>query len=123
MRNEEPFRLDAATMAVDTGYWPAWANREAIVLTECGKLVRVRVTDTGRLASAGAVRFGVGPLNQARYWPADRVDVKWSDGAVSFPFVADFPMGFFAEHITCEPGASGGHATTIVAVWVLDEGE
>lgn len=123
MRNGEPFQLGAATVAVDAGYWPAWANREAIVSTECGGLFRVRVTDTGMLKAAKRFRYGVHEIcasectRTLRYWPAGTGGVKW-EGDVTYPVVADFPMGFFAEHVTCEPDTM---ATTIVAVWILGD--
>ena len=31
MRNGEPLRLNAATVAVDASHWPRWANARAVV--------------------------------------------------------------------------------------------
>lgn len=122
MRNGEALDLSEATMAVDDSQ-VEWVDRWAVVLTECGELHRVRVTDTGMLEAAGKVCYGVGPLNQARYWPEDRIDVKWADGAVKLPFVADFPAAFFHDEIACVLDAYGQGGTVMLAVWVLEPEE
>lgn len=121
MRNGEPFQLDAPTVSVDRSHWPKWANAEAIVLTECGGLFKVHVTDTGMLKAAERYGYGVHEIcasectRTLRYWPVGTGGVKWEDDA-TYPIVADFPMRFFAEHVTCEPDTL---ATVIVRVWFL----
>jgi hypothetical protein len=120
MADGHPFDLAGATVAVDRGRRDL-LGRRALVLADCGKLALVRVTDTGMLDAAGKVRFGVGPLEQTRYWPAERIDVKWSDGAVAMPFVADFPRDFFRERVACSVDGWGRGETTVVAVWLLPE--
>lgn len=122
MRNGEALDLSEATMAVDDSQ-AEWIDRWAVVLTECGGFHRVRITDTGMLEAAGKVRYGVGPLNQVRYWPEDRIDVKWADGAVELPFVADFPAAFFHDEIACVLDTYGRGDTVMLVVWVLEPEE
>lgn len=121
MRNGRALDLSAATMAVDTSY-AEWMNREAIVLTECDGLHRVCITDTGLLKAAEKVRFGVGPLSCARYWHEDRTDIKWADGAISLPYVADFPVTFFQDEVAYMWDAYGRGETVMLIVWVLPAG-
>ena len=117
MRNGQPFRYDGATVAVDTSHWPEWDGARAMVLTQCGRLVSVEVTDTGLLYAAGEFRLGVGPLSTLRYWPADQ-EIRWLDELV-YRVVADFPADTFRERVSCNPSANGGAETTVVAVWIL----
>lgn len=120
MANGESLDLDGPTVALDRSRRDL-LGRRAVVLADCGKVAVVRVTDTGMLDAAGKVRFGVGPLDQARYWPAHRTDVRWSDGAVEMPFVADFPQGFFRHRVACSTDGRGRGETTVVRVWILPE--
>jgi len=121
MRNGQPLDLSAPTMAVDKSL-AHLVGRRAIVLTECGDLAEATITDTGMLAAADKVRFGVGPLDCARYWPVDRTDVRWADGAVTMPFVADFVENFFNDEIACSLDAYGRGETVVVWIWILPEG-
>ena len=131
MRDGEPLDLAAPTVAVDDSHWPLWAGARALVLTECGGLHRVRITDTGHLYRAGRARLGVrgGVL---RYWFVDGAGpvsgpvlaspvleqaTEWlEEGA--HRFVADFPRDFFARAIACEVDAYGRGETTKVWVWI-----
>lgn len=122
MRNGGALDLSEATMAVDASR-VGWIEHWAIILTECGEFHRVRITDTGMLEAAGKVRYGVGPLSQARYWSEDRTDVKWADGAVELPFVADFPAAFFRGEVACAWDAYGHGETVALAVWILEPEE
>jgi hypothetical protein len=137
MANGEPLRLGGATLAVDVSR-KAWLGREALVLTECGEIYRVRVTDTGRLANAGLLRLGVRG-DRLRYWPvggqperelelAERVlerpvaveETHWLDGD-ELPVVADFPMRFYADEVACRVDAWGKGDTQRVWIWVLSD--
>jgi len=120
MADGQPFDLSGATVALDRGHRDL-LGRRALVLSDCGKLALVRVADLGMLDAAGRMRFGVGPLDQARWWPAHRTDVRWADGAVEMPFVADFPRDFFERRVACSTDGWGRGETTVVRVWVLPE--
>lgn len=122
MRNGEALDLSEATMAVDDSH-AEWMDHWAIVLTECSGLHRVKITDTGLLKAVGKVRYGVGPLNQARYWSEDRTDVEWADGTVEMPFVADFPVTFFHDEVVCTWDAYDRGGTVMLVVWVLETAE
>lgn len=130
----EPLRLDGATLAVDVSRRP-WLGRDALVLTECGGLHRVRITDTGRLYEVGGwLRLGV-RQRQLRYWPvlegvsiqgaepvllspiADR-GIEWRS-AKAYRVVADFPMEFYADEVACRVDAWGKGDTQKVWIWVL----
>jgi hypothetical protein len=136
MANGEPLRLDGATVAVDASR-KAWLGRDAVVLTECGEIHRVRITDTGYLANAGLFRLGVRG-GQLRYWPvggqpelklelAERVlktsvvqeEIHWLDGN-ELPVVADFPMRFYADEVACRVDAWGKGDTQKVMMWILE---
>jgi len=136
MANGQPLRLDAPTVAVDASR-KAWLNREALILTECGGLHRVKIADTGRLYEVGGwLREGV-RQGQLRYWPvlegvsvqgsepvllspvADR-GIEWRGGK-AYRVVADFPMEFYAGEVACRVDAWGKGDTQKVMVWVLDD--
>lgn len=119
MANGGPLRLAAPTVAVDVSRRDL-LGRRAVVLTGCGRLRFVEVTDTGRLAAAGPARFGVGPLGSAHYWPADKAGVRWADGPELW-FVADFPRDYFAGRVACGVDAWGRGETTEVWVWFFSE--
>lgn len=136
MANGEPLRLDAPTVAVDASR-EAWLNLDALILTECGGLHRVRITDTGRLYEVGGwLRLGV-RLGQLRYWPVlegvsvlgaepvllspvmDR-GIKWR-GDRAYRVVADFPMQFYVGQVACRVDHWGKGDTQKIMVWVLDD--
>jgi hypothetical protein len=136
MANGQPLRLDAATVAVDASR-KAWLNRDALVLTECGEIHRVRITDTGYLARAGLFRLGV-RNGLLRYWPvgeqpepepelAEQVLEKpvieekthWLDGD-ELPVVADFPADFYADEVACRVDAWGRGDTQKIWLWLLE---
>ena len=136
MANGEPLRLNGATVAVDASR-KAWLGRDALVLTECGGLYRVRVTDTGELYEVGGwLRLGV-RQGQLRYWPvlegvsiqgsepvllspvADR-GIEWRNGK-AYRVVADFPMKFYADNVACRVDAYRRGDTQKVMMWVLPD--
>lgn len=136
MANGEPLDLDAPTVAVDKSH-KNWLGTEALVLTECGGLYRVRVTDTGRLYKVGGwLRLGV-CQGQLRYWPvlegisvqgaepvllspvAER-GIEWR-GDRAYRVVADFPRDFYARVAACRVDHWGKGDTQRVMVWVLDK--
>ena len=138
MANGEPLRLHAPTVAVDVSHRDGWLNRTALVLTECGGLHKVRVTDTGYLYRAGLFRLGV-RSDCRRYWwvgeppeedweLAERVldravlepETEWLEGEV-YSVVADFPMKYFARVVACKVDGWGKGDTTRVWVWVSDD--
>ena len=137
MRNGEPLDLAGATVAVDTSHWPRWADRSAIVLTECGTLHRVKITDTGRLYEVGGwLRLGV-RQGRLRYWPvlenagpgdAEPVlltpiterDIEWREDA-AYRVVADFPMKWYARVAACRVDHWGEGDTQKVMIWVLGD--
>lgn len=124
MANGEKFQADASTVAVDKSERERWLNHDAILLTECGKLVRVKITDTGLLYAAGEFRHGIKKIcsptectGVLRFWPTTTTDVLWSS-ELSYRVVTDFPRDTFKRRVTCEPDAPGELETTIIAVWV-----
>jgi len=124
MRNGQVLDLSARTVAVDASYVD-WLDRKAIVLTECGGVHIVTVTDTGQLYKAGRFRLGISRFtNQLRYWPvvpnaANSVPVlqdtiDWQgEGAITHRIVADFPRDFFLDEISCD-----GNETLEVRIYV-----
>jgi hypothetical protein len=138
MADGMPLDLDAPTVAVDVSR-RAWLGREALVLTECGGLHRVRVADTGRLYKVGGwLRLGV-RQGQLRYWPVlEGVAVQGSEPVLLSPVagrgiawredrayrvVADFPMKYYSGQVACRVDAWGKGDTQRVMVWVLDKAD
>lgn len=131
MRNGEPLDLSAPMMAVDDSHWPEWKDAAAWVLTECGTVYRVRVTDTGRLYQIGGwLRLGI-RQEQLRYWPVQvktdtepvllesvvETKTEWLDDK-PLRVVADFPERFYAKQVACKAGARGQGDTMKVWLWV-----
>ena len=136
MADGTPLDLDAPTVAVDLSH-KNWLGWEALVLTKCGGLHRVRVADTGRLYEVGGwLREGV-RQGQLRYWPvlegaaaqgsepvllspvAER-GIEWR-GDRAYRVVADFPMEYYSEVVACRVDAWGKGDTQRVMLWVLDK--
>jgi hypothetical protein len=109
MRNGERLDLSAPTMAVDKS-WSHLLGREVVILTSCGGVRLVTVTDTGMLFDAGWMRLGIGPLDTLRYWPAHRTDVKWTEDR-EYRFIADFPQEYFDRKLSCND--------TTTKVWIF----
>jgi len=115
-----PLNLWGQTAAVDVSLRDTLLNEEIYVLTECGQIYKVLVTDTGRLYKAGWWRLGVrGSVR--RYWHVDEdwgepvlpytpIPTKWLEDK-SYQMVLDFPI-YFRKSIPCKPGK-----TMKVAVW------
>ena len=106
MRNGEPLDLSAPTVSVDASHVD-WLGRTAIVLTECGGVHFVTMTDTGNLYKAGRFRLGVSKFTkQLRYWPVLEATpvltgtVEWKED-ITHKIVADFPRQFFLNRIAC----------------------
>lgn len=116
MRNEQPFRLDAPTVAVDTSHWPEWNGGIAIILTEHGQLCFAEVTDTGMLYAAGWFRWGVDELDTLRYWPTTTTNIKWR-AQPAYQIVADFPRGTYRGRIARI--SHGGVDTALIRMWVV----
>jgi len=121
MANGEKFDASALTMAVDRSRKDL-LERQAIVLTECGRLLRVRLTDTGLLQAAGIFRKGLKRscseedcIEVLRYWPEGRDDVLWLS-ELKYAIVADFPQETFRSLVSC---GAGELETTVVAIWIL----
>ena len=138
MADGTPLALDGPTVAVDVSH-KAWLGRDALVLTECGGVHRVRITDTGHLYRAGLFRLGIrdGILC---YWPASKPEeqtLTLAEQVLKIPVyephtewlqdeaylvVADFPMKYFARVVACKTDGWGkGDTTRIVGMWVLDD--
>ena len=136
MANGEPLRLHAPTVAVDVSHRDEWLNKSALVLTGCGGVHKVRITDTGYLYRAGYFRLGV-RAGCLRYWSvseppeedwelAERVlnravvqdKTHWLDGD-ELPVVADFPQWYFAREVACKVDGWGKGDTTRIWLWVL----
>lgn len=107
MRNGEALSLSAHTVAVDASHLD-WLNMNAIVLTECGGVHFVHVTDTGLLYEAGYFRLGISRFTkQLRYWPVIEGTpvltdtIEWQEDA-TYKVVADFPQQFFLDEIACD---------------------
>lgn len=130
MANGGRLDLNAPTVAVDVSHRDEWLDRSAVILTECGGLHRVRVTDTGRLYQVGGwFRYGIRG-DQLRYWPVEveseappvlaapvlEEPTTWLD---DYPVrvVADFPQRYFAA-IACKVDTKGNGDTMKVWVWV-----
>lgn len=134
MANGEPLDLDAPTVAVDVSHRDDWLGLDALVLTECGGLHRVRVTDTGRLYEVGGwLRLGVRG-DQLRYWPVGveteaepvllspvlKARIEWME-AGAFQVVADFPQKWYTRVAACQTDAYGHGDTQQVSLWILDD--
>jgi len=138
MANGEPLYLDAPTVAVDDSL-RYLLGRDALVLTECGGLHKVRIADTGyfdekcRLFRKGQRR--VGDWLQRRYWcvqwakpvrmpvVTDAImadNTEWLEDK-AYPVVADFPMWYYARVVACRVDAWGRGDTQKVMLWVLDD--
>ena len=128
MTNEEPLDLWGQTAAVDDSMRHL-LNSEVVVLTECGQVYEVTVTDLGRLDEhCSLFRWGtkrVGDWDVSRYWctkfpktegtpvlasPVLEEETEWE--GKEYPLILDFPV-HFRESIPCRKGE-----TMKVAVWI-----
>lgn len=119
MRNGGALSLSAHTVAVDASHLD-WLNMDAVVLTKCGGVHIVRVTDTGPLYKAGRFRLGISRFTQQlRYWPVVEGTpvltdtIEWKQDA-THKVVADFPRQFFLDKIACD-----GNETLEVRMYIL----
>lgn len=111
MRNGQGLQLAAPTVSVDASHTD-WLDETVVVLTECGGIHLVRVTDTGYLEktkNGQPLRFRLGissVTRQLRYWPVWDVEpvltdaVEWREDK-TYKVVADFPRDFFLNEVTC----------------------
>lgn len=125
MRNGQGLQLAAPIVAVDVSRRD-WLDKTAVVLTECGGIYFVRVTDTGYLESTKGgeplrFRLGISRLTkQLRYWPVGDVEpvladaIEWREDR-AYKVVADFPRDFFLDKIVC-----GGNKTLKVKLLIID---
>lgn len=128
MANGEPLDLDAHTAAVDDSM-KHLLNSEILMLTECGQIYKVRITDTGYLDEHCLLwRWGakrVGNWDVARYWCTKLPKTEGSPVLVSsileervewegdeYPLILDLPI-HFRKSIPCQKGE-----TMKVAVWI-----
>ena len=137
MANGQGLDLWAPTVAVDDSL-KHLLNKQVLVVTECGTIHVITVTDTGyfdewcRLFRKGRKR--VGNWVQERYWCILEVEsqgvpvisdalikdeIEWIEDG-SWPVVADFPQWYFA-HIACKVDAYGHGDTMRVGIWLLEE--
>lgn len=131
MANGEPLDLWGRTVAVDDSM-KHLLNSEVYMLTECGQIYEVRVTDTGYLDEHCLLyRWGtkrVADWKVARYWctqlpqtegtpvlgfPILEEETEWE--GEEYPLILDLPIGF-RESIPCQKGE-----TMKVAVWLKEE--
>lgn len=119
MRNGEPLDLAAPTVSVDASHID-WLGKTAVVLTECGGVHFVTVTDTGYLYKTGRYRLGISKFTQQlRYWPVmDEATpvltdtIEWQEEE-TYKVVADFPRQFFSDEIACN-----GNETLKVRIFI-----
>ncbi len=133
MANGQALHLKAHTVAVDVSH-KHWLDRWAWVLTECGTVHRVLITDTGYLYERGGwLRLGI-QQGRKQYWPvledagiegaepvlmkpvADR-GIDWLEDR-AYRVVADFPSQVFADEIACKVDYWGKGDTMKVWVWI-----
>jgi hypothetical protein len=131
MANGEPLDLWGRTAAVDDSM-KHLLGQDVYMLTECGQIYKVRVTDTGHLDEGCLLyRWGVqraADWNVARYWctklpktegipvlgsPILEEEMEWEGD--EYPLILDLPA-HFRESIPCQEGE-----TMKVAVWLKEE--
>lgn len=130
MANGEDLDLWGRTVAVNIEMRHL-LNQDIFMLTECGQIYKVRVTDTGDLDKYCLLyRWGmrrVGDWKVARYWctklpevgkpvlasPILEEETEWEGG--EYPMILDLPV-HFRESIPCQQDE-----TMKVAVWLKEE--
>jgi len=105
-RSGEPFSLDMPIVAVDTSYWPEWAGRTLLIVSDDGHVAALRIADTGNLHDAGLFYRSA----YSRYFvPADSA-AAWG---LPHRVVADIPERTFRSIF-------GDSETRRVWCWVME---